>query len=1139
MRSISSILSFLVLILGVLPSVNAQGTLDADGDGMSDVWEAAYGGTSLTAGGDSDGDGKTNREEAHAGTNPFDPASRLAIKEVKMTNAGTAQLRWQSVAGKDYHVEASSDFKNWSKLGGTIAGAGAELTATIPLSSALPNGKALVSRWQNMPHLAPIEMVRSNITDNVQPTDTFDISIVETLQTGPTGSLPNMDNYGQWIRGWVIPPATGNYTFWVSADEQAQLWISSSAAAADKTLVAFNTALSAWRDWLKYPTQQSAPIAMVANQPYYFEVLHKEFWGEDHAEVAWAGPGVPMQMLSASALRSNGQTLRDQSRKGGVAFRVVVSDKDTDNDGVSDADEILIGFNPNSPTTVPRIQDRDSIRRIITATNTVTVGAAVPRAYESGQQPGRFTIYRTGNINSLTVQYAVSGTATPGTDYAPLTGTAYLGIGQNSVEVVLTPLIDALTEPAETVTLTIQPSSAFSVGSLSQATVTIDDAPDQLFVATLRPGTGTISNAYGSAALNLAGNDVFTTFSLRFGNLTTQQARSEFYISTNGGSSGSAVRSLPTGQLAAQRWNLEPTAGYTTAQIVTALKNGQLYARVISSRFPDGEIFGRFVREAGWQTMPTPPAPPPVSLNSPSEADAARFLTQATFGPTGSDISRFLSLGYNGWLEEQRTLAATQHLPYVQARRAELVGRGGGDGFHTPRQEAWWQNAIAAPDQLRQRMALALSEIFVVSDISPLITAHEGLSKYYDQLLNGGFGNYRDLLKTVTLSPMMGQYLSMARNKKPNPETGQEPDENYAREVMQLFSMGLHQLHQDGSVKLGANALPIPSYTQADIAGLARVFTGWGYFYPGTPPAGWFQYGFRNDMNPMMQYPEFHDTGAKTIVNGVNIPAGLTGEQELELALDAIFNHPNVGPMIAGLLIQRFVTSNPSPGYIYRVAAAFNNNGAGVRGDLWATLKAILLDYEARSPQPVTDIGYGKQREPLLRFTHMYRALKAQPPRAGDPRFFLDLRGIIPQAALQSPSVFNFFDPNYSQAGRISAAGLYSPEFQLTSESNVVNQINLHFSAIFWGTWTLETNAQNQNFYVHLDHTEELALLNRAGFTPQQNEQALIDLLNVRLLAGQMSAGLRQRLTQFFALCRGTTTTGPSTRTSVSKSLRG
>jgi uncharacterized protein (DUF1800 family) len=414
-------------------------------------------------------------------------------------------------------------------------------------------------------------------------------------------------------------------------------------------------------------------------------------------------------------------------------------------------------------------------------------------------------------------------------------------------------------------------------------------------------------------------------------------------------------------------------------------------------------------------------------------------------------------------------------------------------------------------------MAFALSEIFVVSDLSLLVTSHEGMTNYYDLLVTHALGNYRDLLKTVTLSPMMGAYLSMARNQKPNPATGSEPDENYAREVMQLFSIGLNQLHPDGSLKLGADALPIPTYSQADIVGLARVFTGWGFYYAGTAPNGWFQWGPRDDINPLMQYPEFHDTGAKTILNGTAIPAGLTGAQELELAVDAIFNHPNVGPFIARQLIQRFVTSNPSPGYIYRVAQVFNNNGSGVRGDLFATLRAILLDYEARAAAPLNTISYGKQREPLLRVSHMLRALNVQPPRPGDSRLFIALHNALPQAALHAPSVFNFFQPDYRHPGAISRAGLFSPEFQLTSEVGTIGYTNFNHASLYWGIWTFEPNAQGHAMYINMNHAEEVALLNRAGFTPQQNQQALIDLLNLRLLSGQMSAGLRQHITRAFA----------------------
>jgi len=1106
---------FLFFVLCLAPCRPGFAILDVDADGMSDVWEAAYAGISLSPMADADSDGRINREEAQAGTNPLSSTSVLAMSEMKWLPGNAAQLKWPTVKGKRYQVQFSSYLQTWSDVGTTTAGDGAEASVTLPLSSTFLTGRALASRWLGMATNSNLATVRSYITGNLPPTDSPVASAIETPQTSP-----DIHNYGQWLRGWLIPPATGAYTFWIASDDASELWLSTNASSASKTRIAFTNSWTSFRQWNKYATQQSVAVTLNANQPYFFEVVHKEYTGGDHVSVSWSGPtlALPQEVIAGRYVAASSQSLAEMSGNLGAYFRVAVSDVDSDGDGISDADEILIGFNPNSINTIPRIADADSIRQLVNGSNVVTIGAPVSRAYESNNQPGRFTFFRSGNINALTIQYTVAGSAMPGGDYVVLTGTTTLGIAQNSVDVDVTAFADGLLETAESVTVTVVATSSYEAGSPGLATVTIDDAPDELFVATLRPDNGAASGGYGTAALNVAGNDVFANSSVSFGNLTTQQLQTEFYISSTG-SGGPAVRTLAPGQISSQRWDFEPAAGYTKDQIVAAMNNGQLYARIVSSRFPGGEIFGQFVREQGWQNMPVPPAPPPNSLASPMSSDAARFLTQATFGPTGPEIARFLTMGYETWLLEQRNLAITRHLPYVQARRAELLARDpDDDGWQAPRQEAWWQTALTAPDQLRQRMAFALSEIFVVSDVGVLDGSHEGITNYYDLLATHAFGNYRNLLEAVTLSPIMGQYLSMVRNQKPDPVTGAEPDENYAREVMQLFSIGLNQLHADGSIRLGPNGMPLPTYTQADIVGLARVFTGWGYYYPsGTTPPHYI-WGPRQEMNSMVQYPSYHDTGAKQILNGITIPAGQTGEQDLAQALDVIFNHPNIGPMIARQLIQRFVTSNPSPGYVYRIASVFNDNGAGVRGDLWATLKALLLDYEARSPLLLSNEGFGKQREPVLRISHMLRSLNARPPKQTDARYFLDLSwGMPQQAALKSGSVFNFFQPGYIHPGRIAQAGLFAPEFQITSETTTINQINNQHNSIFWGIWTREKNALNENVIIYLDHTEEVALLNRAGFTAVQNQQALLDLLNLRLLSGRMSAGLRQQITECFA----------------------
>ena len=539
---------------------------------------------------------------------------------------------------------------------------------------------------------------------------------------------------------------------------------------------------------------------------------------------------------------------------------------------------------------------------------------------------------------------------------------------------------------------------------------------------------------------------------------------------------------------------------------------------------PNSAVVAFSVSDPGqWPYTPTPP----------DGSIAARFLIQASFGPTAAAIADLTSTTYAGWIDAQMAAVPTFHLPYYRARANEFLTRSGGndDGYFTPRQEAWWQYAITAPDQLRQRMALALSEILVISQDSSLSGDNEGVTAYYDLLVREAFGNYRQLLEDVTLSPMMGTYLSMIRNRKPNTRTGSQPDENYAREIMQLFTIGLSKLNADGTLLLDGSGNPIPTYTQADIVGLAHVFTGWGpHFDPTNPPKwsdgttatadGWFQWGW-DPLQPMTLNTHYVDLTAQQIVGGVIVPANLTGPQRLKLALDTLFKHPNVGPFLARQLIQRFVTSNPSPAYVGRVAAAFNDNGAGVRGDLGATLRAVLLDPEARQAVSPSDHTSGKLVEPLIRMTRMFRAFSPTPPphaATGDNRLFLNfVWDMQEQSPLMSPTVFNFFKPGFTQPGAIAAAGLVSPEFQIFNDTTAMWGVNRNFSMINWGIWVGEPSGGNDSSVLNLDLTEPLGILMAAGRTHAAAQAALVDYFNQRLLGGGMSAFLRQKILDTYA----------------------
>ncbi len=471
--------------------------------------------------------------------------------------------------------------------------------------------------------------------------------------------------------------------------------------------------------------------------------------------------------------------------------------------------------------------------------------------------------------------------------------------------------------------------------------------------------------------------------------------------------------------------------------------------------------------------------PVPASLS-----DAARFLTQATFGPTLPEIDRVQSMGYEAWLAEQFAAPPSSFVGFLNGITGETV-----DEPHL--QEAWMTHAMVGPDQLRQRVANALLEIMVVSDHNGLEGASYALAAYMDVLMANAFGTYRQLLEQVTLNPAMGKYLDMLKNRKEDPKTGRRPNENYAREVLQLFSIGVFELNLDGTLKLDQAGVPIPTYTEEEVAGLSKVFTGWTYYQTVQPYK--FSSAPKDWLHPMMAIASEHSTVEKPLLDGVVLPAGQTPEKDLADALDLIANHPNVGPFISRQLIQRLVTGNPTRGYIQRVATVFNNNGNGVRGDLGAVVKAILLDPEARNLALSRESTWGKQREPMIRFVSLARAFTA---RATSGKFAVwNLQKDMGQGPFRSPSVFNFFEPNYQPPGLLRDLGIYAPEFQITTESAVVTSANTLRSLINgWYGWPKEDQLK-------LNLAAEIAL----APTPE----LLIERLNRLLFAGGMSNELK------------------------------
>jgi len=532
-------------------------------------------------------------------------------------------------------------------------------------------------------------------------------------------------------------------------------------------------------------------------------------------------------------------------------------------------------------------------------------------------------------------------------------------------------------------------------------------------------------------------------------------------------------------------------------------------------------------------TVPAMAAP---DATLPAQYAASRFLQQATFGPTLADISRLTTVPVATWIAEQMALPATpDFVNYIQGKYdlGNDYRPGGSQYTNTWVGQRFWATAATSPDQLRKRMAFALHQIFMVSQADTnLYYQDRAYASYLDTLNRYAFGNFRDLLEEVALSPAMGIYLSHMRNRKEDPTTGRLPDENFAREVMQLFSIGLHELNDDGTPKLDSRGNAIETYNNDDVMALAKVFTGWSWAFadaqltesnfrwasPDTSAAN----DQRIDLLRMKPYPGQH-SGAEVRLfsgkaNAVVIPANSSAQDSVRIALDTLFKHPNVGPFIGRQLIQRLVTSHPSPAYVARVAARFNNNGAGVRGDLAAVVRAILLDNEARNPPAGAT---GKLREPVLRVAHWMRSFGAT-SATGQYMMAYELDNQF-QRALSAPSVFGYFRPGFVPPNTAFSAGnITVPELQIVNESTTALWVNLAMNMAGNG---LGWNGTAADVSSTLD---PLVALAASG-----NVDGLIDRINLLLFDGRMSSALRQNLLDAVTSVVGNTTASHLNRARV------
>ena len=516
---------------------------------------------------------------------------------------------------------------------------------------------------------------------------------------------------------------------------------------------------------------------------------------------------------------------------------------------------------------------------------------------------------------------------------------------------------------------------------------------------------------------------------------------------------------------------------------------------------------------------------PKLGLNS---SEASYFLNQTTFGPSTASLNSFLELdNYELWLDRQMTLPPSYQLGKVRRLTALMCYDKDQNGVllkdtsaaRYARNQIWWETVLNSDDQLRQRVAFALSQILVVSTSQGLglEDTQYGVAGFYDVLLKHALGNYRDLLKDVTTHPAMAIFLTMIQSEKTDPSSNIHPDENYARELLQLFTLGVHELNLNGSLKLDHQGKPVPSYSQDDIEQFAKVFTGWNY----ANASYWKLSAHLSERTlPLVAWEGYHDISEKHLLNGVTLPAGQAAEADMDAALDNIFAHPNIAPFISHQLIQKLVKSNPSADYIERVATVFNDNGKGIKGDLAAVAKAIFLDKEAREPS--NNQVSGKLKEPMIRFANLWRAFPLegstrngsfwsktscnQPDYQYYQYSYSHLDNYVQytgQSLNRAPSVFNFYRPNHAPQGEIRDSGYVTPEFQIMSDNNLVNSTNL----LLFGIHSQVTLPPNLRTRGDKDH---YAYLNISEVTRRaDNVNSLLNYLDQLLLSNNMTDELR------------------------------
>ena len=794
----------------------------------------------------------------------------------------------------------------------------------------------------------------------------------------------------------------------------------------------------------------------------------------------------------------------------------------------------------------------------------VSLTVIAAQAVEQNNQIATFKISRTGGGSAISVAYEFITNAdlTKGTASASDYQLAYsdggdvgayfeLSANQNSRIIEVRPVVDTINEVPEALLVSLVDGSSYNLSAdqtaaLSIVDATNDSANQKVFLGSFNAQTNAVTQASGVLSFILQGDNESGLLSYSFSNLGSMQTDQHVHLAP----SGTKVKEIEfSGFLSSYFWDLAPGGIFVNEQqMLDALFSGEFFVNIHTANYPSGEIFATLIYDATIEQ----PEETPLTTDQ-VDKDIIRFLTQATFGPTPNsygelrgqieaDGSNRIQV-YSDWIEQQFDTPQTSMLSLVDAT-VPLFEEEFGSNI---RMDSFWPIALYGRDQLRQRMAFALSEILVVSEQNATVNnAYRGLSDYWNMLAANAFGTYRQTLEEVTLHPIMGVYLSHLRNQKADPVSGYYPDENYAREVMQLFTFGLVRRQKNGNVILGEDNLPVPTYDNDVIKQMAKVFTGLSFsrlavdgvsvdnddFYRGSDIN---EYEFRWTV-PMKYFSDFHDFTEKalfsddgqTLLIAANpMMDAETAEAELDTVLNGLVSHSSTAPFIARQLIQRFVTSNPSPNYIERVANAF-----GQTGDLKAVIRTILLDVEARNPAVVNSTTFGKLKEPLLQLSAILRLFEAA---SEIPLGQSEVNGVeglnylyidqfdagvslmrtanvnIGQAALHAPSVFNFFSPDFAPTGAIASNSLVSPELQLVTESQLFNRFNsyhriINDNFVRYNQYTLEhPNYSIEQFTVRLNYSRLEAVWNLSVGDETVKATALVDYLDLYLNAGQLA----------------------------------